>query len=243
MMKTTHKGFTLIELLVVIAIIAILAAILFPVFARARAKAQQTSCLSNIKQLALADQMYATDWDEFLCVGESYTAGPPAGYTTYASWLGPYMRNWDILRCPTDPDLNSTYWGHGGVPDPLYIGYGINDCTNVPTGGLNMGVWVNVGPTTQNGIFRPKLSALDHPAETIDFFDSSANSVATPTAAANSMWNSAFDDINMTLNPAYIGGYQTYIAKRHQEGANFAFCDGHAKWMRQTEGYMWEAAP
>ena len=65
MYRTKHKsGFTLIELLVVIAIIAILAAILFPVFARARAKDPQTACLSNIKQLALATLMYASDWDE-----------------------------------------------------------------------------------------------------------------------------------------------------------------------------------
>jgi len=65
-MKRSRNGFTLIELLVVIAIIAILAAILFPVFARAREKARQTSCLSNLKQLSLAILMYAEDYDETL---------------------------------------------------------------------------------------------------------------------------------------------------------------------------------
>jgi len=64
-MQTHKKGFTLIELLVVIAIIAILAAILFPVFARAREKAKQTTCLSNVKELGLAQLMYAQDYDGF----------------------------------------------------------------------------------------------------------------------------------------------------------------------------------
>jgi len=98
-----RKGFTLIELLVVIAIIAILAAILFPVFARAREKARQTSCLSNIKQLTLANLMYAQDWDEtfiqyqLLCV-------PP--YDT-ATWsvpmvrINPYVKNPKLWQCPS----------------------------------------------------------------------------------------------------------------------------------------------
>jgi prepilin-type N-terminal cleavage/methylation domain-containing protein len=91
------KGFTLIELLVVIAIIAILAAILFPVFARARGKAEQTSCLSNIKQLGLACLMYAEDYDGY---------GPSLGYdainATNMWWymlIAPYTKNDQILVC------------------------------------------------------------------------------------------------------------------------------------------------
>ena len=89
------KGFTLIELLVVIAIIAILAAILFPVFAKAREKARQSSCLSNIKQIGLAFMQYAQDYDERLPAGNS-----PAGlwYVT----LAPYMKSTQILMCPSD---------------------------------------------------------------------------------------------------------------------------------------------
>ncbi len=95
-----RSGFTLIELLVVIAIIAILAAILFPVFARARAKAQQNSCLSNVKQLALATIMYASDNNDTLPpVHEGVWTNPVCWHIV----LQPYIKNRGILECPLDP--------------------------------------------------------------------------------------------------------------------------------------------
>jgi len=128
-----QKGFTLIELLVVIAIIAILAAILFPVFAQARAKARQASCLSNTKQIALATLMYADDYDQkgpygvttawmpfcmlfnwwdTAVIGRanfwSSTAPNNPGNDTYGwftdmrSIMRPYLKNDEILRCPSD---------------------------------------------------------------------------------------------------------------------------------------------
>ena len=94
------RGFTLIELLVVIAIIAILAAILFPVFARAREKARQASCQSNLKQLALAAAMYAQDYDEKLTIGwEPCTAGTDDGMW-YWRWQ-PYINNIQLFVCPS----------------------------------------------------------------------------------------------------------------------------------------------
>jgi len=115
-----RKGFTLIELLVVIAIIAILAAILFPVFARAREKARQSSCRSNLKQIALAHLMYVQDYDEKFLYGWHI-------YSCSGSWPGfliPYIKNHQVFDCPTsDPwDTDGNYSGsynYGWVYDNL----------------------------------------------------------------------------------------------------------------------------
>jgi len=93
-----RRGFTLIELLVVIAIIAILAAILFPVFAKAREKARQTSCLSNIKQMATAGLMYVQDYDSAY-FRYTYGSGPSVQY--WQEIIIPYMKNQQLLICPS----------------------------------------------------------------------------------------------------------------------------------------------
>lgn len=103
------KGFTLIELLVVIAIIAILASILFPVFARARAKARQSACMSNLRQLGNALMMYADDYDEMLPLWSLVGGNPdgsgrlPGPSYTWDTQLLPYMRNQQLLICPDNP--------------------------------------------------------------------------------------------------------------------------------------------
>src|SRR2546421_425398 len=120
-MKTrTKQAFTLIELLVVIAIIAILAAILFPVFAQARAAARKTSCLSNQKQLGLGCLMYSQDYDEMLVMG--WNGSVPGilrdNGTVYRSWspwtaaIQPYVKNLDLLLCP-DNRWNSDIQNNG----------------------------------------------------------------------------------------------------------------------------------
>jgi len=112
-----RRGFTLIELLVVIAIIAILAAILFPVFARAREKAKQTSCLSNMKQMGVALMMYAQDYDErfMRCAGyrnpDIVLYDDPDVYAYWWQQLMPYMMNEQILSCPADTDSALTAGG------------------------------------------------------------------------------------------------------------------------------------
>ncbi len=106
-----RRGFTLIELLVVIAIIAILAAILFPVFARAREKARQTACLNNVKQITLAIIMYTQDYDERFPF--SYSVPDPSPRYGMIQITQPYISNWQIHDCPSaDMKCSQTYLGN-----------------------------------------------------------------------------------------------------------------------------------
>ena len=101
-MQSRNRAFTLIELLVVIAIIAILAAILFPVFAQARAKARQTACLSNQKQIGTSMLMYVQDYDEMmpLRIGDVENFANPGVRANWLTGIMPYLKNLQVLRCP-----------------------------------------------------------------------------------------------------------------------------------------------
>lgn len=133
-----RRGFTLIELLVVIAIIAILAAILFPVFAKAREKARQSSCLSNVKQIATAILSYAQDYDEIMPREDGYYT-PTAmladdGFPNYW-WQGvqPYMKNLQILACPSSSAKSIT---SGGATATTYV---VNYAYNIHASGQPLG--------------------------------------------------------------------------------------------------------
>ena len=139
-----RRGFTLIELLVVIAIIAILAAILFPVFARAREKARQTSCLSNLKQLGIGWMMYVQDYDE-MCPAVYFR--PPSGTVYYFNYLEPYLKNTDVLLCPS-----------------MDARYGYNRRA--------FGLYPNVPPETHTDGLLIKLAELVAPSEKVCFADS-----------------------------------------------------------------------
>jgi len=126
-----RRGFTLIELLVVIAIIAILAAILFPVFSRARDQARKAACTSNMKQLAMALMMYTQDWDETYPpnrLGAGRPCWSPA--PTYNSWrtlVQPYVKNWQVFDCPSFPDWTCSEEYNNHYPGaPQYIDYQYN---------------------------------------------------------------------------------------------------------------------
>jgi len=195
------RGFTLIELLVVIAIIAILAAILFPVFARAREKARQSSCLNNVKQMGLAAMMYAQDYDETNVPCSTadvvivYQRVNGAVTLTWGPWfalLQPYCANPHIFLCPSEPQ--GTYGN--------YTSYGCN--------------YLVTGRTFNLAVV--KLSEIKYPAETLIFADSAWTGSTTDYHTSNA-WR-----INASRHPSY------FVPARHNGGANMAFCDGHAKW-------------
>jgi prepilin-type N-terminal cleavage/methylation domain-containing protein/prepilin-type processing-associated H-X9-DG protein len=137
-----RKGFTLIELLVVIAIIAILAAILFPVFARARENARRASCQSNAKQIMLGIMQYTQDYDEKLFYHNGGT-----GLTNWAYILQPYVKSTQLFTCPSDTLASNTF---DGTPADQYFSYGFN------------WTWLNAA----------SLASIEKPSQTITITDS-----------------------------------------------------------------------
>lgn len=231
-------GFTLIELLVVIAIIAILAAILFPVFASAREKARQTACVNNMKQLGIGLMQYAQDNDECF----------PVGITSYrgAGWAGqilPYVKDVRAFTCPSDND-------------PLVdwiISYGLNQSI----------VWA--APSCSNNVAPFQMSQFTSPPVTVMIFEvqgfewnpsqdrpsggwsggSPTGNGFPPSCAANctNVGAVSYNLFGCHTAPSINVGYTTgvfegegalaadYNAPRHGGGSNYIFGDGHVKWL------------
>jgi prepilin-type N-terminal cleavage/methylation domain-containing protein/prepilin-type processing-associated H-X9-DG protein len=221
-------GFTLIELLVVIAIIAILAAILFPVFAQAREKARQASCLSNTKQISLGIMQYAQDYDDTL---------PVAGYNAQnrGRWqyqIYPYVKNSQVFTCPNAP---LSRW----IPPTNPAALGTSDRGGY---GWNYGL-AHAAPPGANadGASGHHLAAISKPADTIIVGDTSFNATSGSAQAGWVMLaadprKAAADSFSQpglypqfrhhtTRTKPVVAGLQMPIAGR----ANFCFLDGHAK--------------
>ncbi|BCM88519.1 hypothetical protein IAD21_00352 [Abditibacteriota bacterium] len=229
-MKTTSKkAFTLIELLVVIAIIAILAAILFPVFARARENARKTSCLSNMKQLGLAFAQYTQDYDETMPFGRSYGTYntswdqclepyfSKAGTTTYGTGKN------QLLVCPSDSITRTSGRSPRSYAIPFY--YNATDpwLTEITAGGTTY-------------IPGRNIASFPSVSTTLDLVEApnDANAVGTNVAFVGSPHGSATrgytgsqDGTNGTTAQG-LGG----VGALHLEGWNYLFVDGHAKWLR-----------
>jgi prepilin-type N-terminal cleavage/methylation domain-containing protein/prepilin-type processing-associated H-X9-DG protein len=202
MRRQSKRGFTLIELLVVIAIIAILAAILFPVFARAREKARQTSCLSNLKQIGLAFMMYVQDYDEMMPMAvypdwQTY-------WDTKVDWDGnmigdgliaPYTRNQQLVECPSIKGISA---------DRPYVGYAYNADY--------------VGASPAEGGRPAALAAIKDPVGTVLVVESAIWSTYTNELYGN----------NLLRAPSHPwAGPNVHF--RHNNTANVAYCDGHVK--------------
>ena len=219
------NGFTLIELLVVIAIIAILAAILFPVFAKAREKARQTSCASNMKQLGLGFTQYTQDNDELepSCYGSQYS-----GLYGWAYQIYPYVKSVGVFHCPDD-----------STPQPS-TSYGLNS---------NLVTLTNYG-NTATGI---AISKFQSPASTVQLFEV-ANCGDNPSTQQNSQsangstgtsgnrsdvfgYSAVRYNTGVFVDAVAPATYPTNNSFQaptglHTDGANYLFADGHVKYYK-----------
>jgi prepilin-type N-terminal cleavage/methylation domain-containing protein/prepilin-type processing-associated H-X9-DG protein len=203
---SSRPAFTLIELLVVIAIVSVLAAILFPVFARARESARAAKCGSNLRQIGMAAQMYFEDWDDRL-----YFHHAGLEEITWASRLQPYTRNQGIYVCSSDPATALINPNSGEVHRPSYL---INAffTHNFPPGSSEDAEM----PVNQ---YRRDDARMVSPSETILFCESGITEEGHNQDDYDA-WNGLH-----TIEPLFN-------TLRHNGGTNYAFVDGHARWHR-----------
>ena len=241
----SRKGFTLIELLVVIAIIAILAAILFPVFGRARENARRSSCLSNMKQMGLAAVQYTHDYDDIYPMSRVYTTQtPPNGFfwtggtEFWQQTLYAYHKSEQVFRCP------SVDW----TGRPFNFNYGANGFM-MPTNGTSAFGDSRLRSAIVNGVsvlLPIHLAAIGAPSKTYMILES-GSFVISRSNVVNPTGGSATGNVGFYLpgagaagvpanasTPGLAPGRPDFETGRHFGGVNVAFADGHAKWLKSS---------
>lgn len=224
--KSAVRGFTLIELLVVIAIIALLAAILFPVFGRARENARRSTCQSNLKQLALAVKSYVQDYDEKF-PPQATDSGPPGGSaiagnsnSTDIGWseiIQPYVKSTQVLQCPSEktPQVvipTNDMQGSCGTAGCSFTDYYANSNIFLQPGGVG-------NEYTPSSLSEAKMPYI---AATVLMGDGYGTGGST-YGDGEPNYNDAFERLD---------NVRTNGTPRHFDGNNYAFADGHVKWLR-----------
>ena len=215
--QRSRAGFTLIELLVVIAIIAILAAILFPVFAKAREKARQAACTSNLKQLGLAMLQYQQDYDETFPTGTS-NCGGGGNKGRIMGWAGQiytYVKSTAVYKCPDDPTTGMTSYAINQAINCVYPGY------------YNP-------PLATNALCIPSIATLTAPASTVLLLEEQGTTPGDPSSATPETTSSSsvgYAGGTNNCNGYLVTGKDPTHPPVHTAAANYLACDGHVKWL------------
>lgn len=232
--KNTHLAFTLIELLVVIAIIAILTAMLFPVFAQAKEAARKTACLSNMKQLGTSVMLYIHDYDNTFMKTTYNNSNPRRGSWVFTTQ--PYVQNFHIFRCSSDPfPVKFDTIDNNGNPATIYYSY-INNYNVIAAHDFTVVKDSQIANTAQVLVFAERRDRLQSGIQIGTHKGTSGFIPGQPCP----WWTLGVEYRRATIQDALnaLNGTsdKPEIVRirwdRHAKGANYIFADGHAKWHR-----------